>query len=208
MEELVAIFRSVGAGFLASAILVAPAVVFGDEEAPHIDEADHGASVEHGEEDVHGEEFSAHNIRDFKNEVAVFLGATEESGHDTEFTWGFDYKRRIADRWAVGLLFDYAGGELRNAIVAPSISYWPGLGNLQLLAAAGVEYHNGRSAGGHEKADHGGEADRDETYFLVRLGVGHDFHIGESFGLVPQVNLDFVNNEEVWVYGVAVTYGF
>lgn len=200
--------RGVGVGFLGLVLFFAPGVAFGDDEAPHGHEAEHSPAAEHGEKGVHNEEFEAHHIRDFMNEVAVSVGGTKESGHDTEFTWGLDYKRRIADRWAVGVIFDYAGGELRNAIIAPSISYWPGLGNLQLLAAAGVEYHNGRNTGGHEKSDHGGEADTSETYFLVRLGVGYDFHIGESFGLVPQVNLDFVNNEEVWVYGVAVTYGF
>ncbi len=200
--------RVMGAGFLGLALLAGPAVAFGEDEAPNGNESEHGVAVEHGEEDGHSEGSSTHHGRDHMNEVAVFLGATKESGHDTEFTWGLDYKRRIADRWAVGLIFDDAGGDLRNSIIAPSISYWPGLGNLQLLGAAGVEYHNGRSSDGHEKADHGDEADEDETYFLVRLGVGYDIHLGESFGLVPQVNLDFVNHEEVWVYGVAVTYGF
>ena len=42
----------------------------------------------------------------------------------------------------------------------------------------------------------------------MRIGIGYDIHVGESFGLVPTVNLDFVNNEKVWVYGLAVTYGF
>lgn len=205
-----AIFRSVGAGFLGLMLLVAPAVAFGDDEAPHSNEAEHGAAVAHGEDGVHDEEFEAHHLRDFKNEVAVFLGATDEKGHDTEGTWGLDYKRRIAERWAVGIFFDYAGGELRNAVLAPFVGYWPGLGNLQLLAGAGVEYHNGRSQGDHEKSDEGGHGggDEDATYFLIRLGVGYDFHLGENFGVVPIVSLDFVNDEEVWVYGVAVTYGF
>ena len=108
----------------------------------------------------------------------------------------------------MGVLFDYAGGELRNAVLAPMVAFWPGLGNLQLMAAVGVESHQGRDGGGHQKSGEGGGTDEDATYFLVRLGVGYDIHLGESFGLVPSVNLDFVNNEEVWVYGLAVTYGF
>ena len=108
----------------------------------------------------------------------------------------------------MGVLFDYAGGELRNAVLAPLVAFWPGLGNLQLLAAAGVEFHQGRGGGGHQKSGEGGGTDKDATYFLVRLGVGYDIHLGERFGLIPTVMLDFVNNEEVWVYGLAVTYGF
>ena len=108
----------------------------------------------------------------------------------------------------MGAFFDYAGGGLRNAVLAPMVVLWPGLGNLQILAAAGVEFHQGRDGGGHQKSAEGGGTDKDATYFLVRLGVGYDFHLGQSFGLVPTVMLDFVNNEKVWIYGLAVTYGF
>ena len=108
----------------------------------------------------------------------------------------------------MGVLFDYAGGELRNAVLAPMVGFWPGLGNLQLLAAARVEFHRGRNGGGHQKSGEGGGTDKDAAYFLFRLGIGYDIHLGESFGLVPNLNLDFVNNEKVWIYGLAVTYGW
>jgi hypothetical protein len=188
---------------IAVAALIAATPLFAianDEEQPQeqpeaAERAEHSAESQH----EHG--------REHENEVAVFFGGTDERGHDTEFTLGLDYKRRIAERWAVGGIFDYAGGELRNTVLAPSVSFWPGLGNLQLLAAPGVEFHQGRDDGGHEKSAEG-EADKDATYFLFRLGVAYDIHLGERFGLAPQVNLDFVNNEEVWVWGIAVTYGF
>lgn len=156
-----------------------------------------------GEEEGHGEAGPVHHGRDFKNEAAVFLGATEEEGHDSQFTWGFDYKRRVAERWAVGGLFDHAGGELRNSVLAGLVFFWPGLGNLQLLAGPGVEVHEGRGGEGH-----GGEVDEDETFFLFRLGIAYDIHIGEHLGLVPGLNLDLVDGEEIWVYGLALTYGW
>ncbi len=202
------VFRVAGVGFLMLALVAVPAVAVENDDEHGAREAEQGDVVEHAGEGEHGGEQSSHNARDFKNEVALFLGGTDEHGHDTEFTWGLDYKRRITERWAVGAFFDYAGGELRNAVLAPSIFFWPGFGNLQLLAAAGVEFHQGRDGGGHQKSAEGGGTDKDATYFLVRLGVGYDIHLGESFGLVPTVNLDFVNNEKVWVYGLAVTYGF
>jgi hypothetical protein len=136
------------------------------------------------------------------------MGGTDERGHDTEFTWGLDYKRRIARRWAVGLLFDYAGGELRNSLLAPSVSFWPGIGGLQLLAAPGIEFHEGRNGGGHGGAKSGDEVDADATYFLFRVGLAYDIHLDKRFGLAPGVNLDFVNGEQVWVYGLTLTYGF
>ena len=202
------VFRVVGVGLLMLALVAAPAVAVEDDDENHSPKAEHGDVAKNGETVEHEGEHSSHHIRDFKNEVAVFVGGTDEHGHDTELTWGLDYKRRIAERWAVGVFFDYAGGELRNAVLAPMVAFWPGLGNLQLMAAAGVEFHQGRDGGGHQKSGGGGGTDEDATYFLVRLGAGYDIHLGERFGLVPNLNLDFVNNEKVWVYGLAFTYGF
>ena len=190
------------------ALIAVPAVAVENDDEHGAPKAEQGDVVEPAGEGEHEGEHSSHHPRHFMNEVALFMGATDEHGHDTEFTWGLDYKRRVAERWAVGVLVDYAGGEVRNAVLAPMVAFWPGLGHLQILAAAGVEFHQGRDGGGHQKSGEAGEADQDATYFLIRVGVGYDFHLGESFGLVPIVMLDFVNNEEVWVYGLAVTYGW
>ena len=88
------------------------------------------------------------------------------------------------------------------------MSYWPGIGGLQLLAAAGIELHEGRDGGGHGGTRSGDEADADATYFVFRVGLAYDIHLNQRFGLAPGVNLDFVNGEEVWVYGLTLTYGF
>jgi len=177
------------------------------EQEQHAEEAEH---EEHGESEGHGGR--PHHL----NDVAIFLGGTDEPGHPTEFTWGLDYKRRIAERWAVGGLFDHAGGELRNAIVAASITWLP-VGNLTLTAAPGIEFQRGRGSSEgcncpHAlETDDGGEhdeADKDETYFVFRLGVGWGFPIGDSYAIEPQVNLDLVNGEKVWVYGFNFIYAW
>jgi hypothetical protein len=202
------VFRVAGVGVLMLALVAVPAVAVEYDDENDARKAEHAEVAEQAGEGEHEDAHSSHHPRDFRNEVAVFLGGTDEHGHGTEITWGLDYKRRIAERWAVGALFDYAGGELRNAVLAPMVAFWPGLGNLQFLAAVGVEFHQGRGGDDHQKSGEAGEADQDATYFLIRIGVGYDFHLGESFGLVPVVNLDFVNNEKVWVYGLAFTYGW
>jgi hypothetical protein len=198
---------------LTAMVIASPAAVLAMEDPAHDEHAEHGEAL--GQEIPAGEA-GHHSGRSHKNEFAVFLGATDEHGHDTEFTWGVDYKRRITDRWAVGGLFDYAGGELRNAVVAATVTWFP-IGHLQLWAGPGVEFHQGRNGdgdgdcgcGGKLLSDEGSEhVDKDATYFLFRVGVGWDFRLGGSFGIVPAVNLDFVNDEEVWVYGLNFTYGF
>jgi len=207
-EWSMGVFRVARVGLLMLALVAAPAVAVENDDEQDAPKVVHGDLAEDAETVEHEGEQSSHHVRDFKNEVAVFLGGTDEPGHGTELTWGFDYKRRITDRWAVGAFLDYAGGEQRNAVIAPMVAFWPGLGKLQLLAGAGVEYHQGRDGGGRQKSGEGDGTDEDATYFLLRLGVGYDIHLGESFGIVPVVNLDFVNNERVWVYGLAVTYGW
>ena len=155
-----------------------------------------------------GEEHSEHsedhgeNGHQFKNGIALFLGATNEQGHGTEPTWGLEYGYRFSPRWGVGGLIDYAGGGQRNLVIAPLVYWKPFGGGFTLLAAAGVEYHNGRGEVEHHlKADHEA-ANRDETYFLLRLGVTYWFHVGSRYGIGPTVDLDLVNGHEVWVYGV------
>ena len=87
----------------------------GSTPAREAHEEEHGETAEHEE---HGESEGHGGRPHHANDFAIFLGATDEHGHDTELTWGLDYRRMVADRWAVGGLFDYAGGDLRNAILA------------------------------------------------------------------------------------------
>jgi len=169
---------------------------------------------EHAEEAEHEGNGGGHEGRPHhKNDFAIFLGGTDEHGHPTEFTWGLDYKRRVAERWAVGGLFDHAGGSLRNAIVAASVTWLP-VGKLSLTAAPGIEFHRGRSSNegcgcaGSAKSEETSEADEDATYFVFRLGVGWVFPIGQSYAIEPQVNLDLVEGEKVWVFGVNFIYAW
>jgi hypothetical protein len=172
---------------------------------------DHAAASEHEE---HGEEHGGRHWH--TNDFGIFLGATDEHGHDTELTWGLEYRRMIAKRWAIGGLFDYAGGELRDMILASSLTWLP-VGRLQITAAPGIEFHRGRESsedcgcglatksedtGGH------GEVDEDATYFVFRLGVGWNFAVGQNYAITPQVNLDLVEEEEVWVYGLVFAYAW
>lgn len=161
-------------------------------EEIHTEHAESAGEAEH-----HGDE--GHN---FKNAAALFLGATNESGHSTEGTWGLEYGCRVAPQWVVGGLIDFAGGDQRNPVIAPMVMRKP-IGGLVVLAAPGVEVHNGRGQVEHHlpKAD-AAAVDEDETYFVFRLGAAHYFRVGSRDGIGPAINLAFVDGHEVWVYGV------
>lgn len=168
-------------------------------EEAHTESAEHASETEHHRDTGH----------QFKNGLALFLGATNEHGHGTEGTWGIEYGRYLSPHWSVGGLIDYAGGGQRNLVIAPAVYWKPFGGGFVVLAAPGVEYHNGRGTVGHHlfKAE-SAEEDKDETYFILRLGTAYFFQVGSRFAIGPAVNVDFVNGEQVWVYGVNFEMGF
>ncbi len=168
-------------------LLVAAAAVASDEHHGSAEAAEHNASGHH----------------EYKNEFALFLGGTDEKGHATESTFALEYQRELAAGWALGGIIEHAGGDLRNTIFVVPV-YWKPVAGLLLLAGPGVEYHEGREGGEHFASDKSEvKSDENEIYFLFRVGTGYSFHVGERYSIVPNVNVDFVNSEEVLAYGVS-----
>lgn len=175
------------------------------------DPEDHAASLDEPNAEHVGEaEHQEHGAKHLglRNEIVVFVGATDEPGHPTEFTSGLEYIYEIAHRWGIGAFFDYAGGSLRNSVLGVPVVYNPG-GHWLLTAAPGIEFHNGRgdSVEGH-KSETQSETDENEKHFLFRLGVGYNISLGEHYSLAPAVYLDLVKGEKVWVYGLNFAYKF
>ena len=171
------------------------------------DDEGHGESSEHAgssnDEDHSSDEHGA-----YKNSLGVFLGVTDEPGHDVEGTWGVEYTRIFNEKWGIGAVAEYAGGELRNTVVI-LFAAWAPWKNLEVFGGPGVENHDGRSSETpHEKSAGEGEIDEDETYFVFRVGAGWHVHLSHRVGLVPAVYLDLVDGEKVWVYGFNLTYWF
>ena len=161
--------------------------------------AEHEGAAEHDESGGH----------DHKHEFALFLGVTDEKGHDSQFSTGVEYEYRFSHRWGIGGLIDYARGDLRNRIIGVPVYFHPG-GNWILLAAPGIEHHTGRNGepSEHAKADGHSETDESDNFFVFRLGVAYNFHVGSRYGILPSFKVDFVNGEEVLVYGVSFAVGF
>ena len=129
-----------------------------------------------------------------RNEIGVFLGATaggeEEGGgkEDTTATIGIEYRRNVSSMVGVGLLLEFSGGERRDHVGMVPVTFMLGSG-AQLIVGAGWERHA-------------------ETKFLGRLGFG--YHIGLVPGnmIRPEINVDFVDGEELVVVGVTIGWGF
>ena len=124
-----------------------------------------------------------------RHRLEIFLGNTQAKGKD-EATLGLAYEFRLpASRvLGVGGLIDYAGGDLESTVLAGALFVHP-VGGWRFLVAPGLENEGGKNE------------------FLVRAGVSYEFAFGK-FSVSPDFNVDFVDGEEIEIYGVNFGIGF
>ena len=119
------------------------------------------------------------------NVIAVFTGVTSETRRDGSFTLSLEYHRRFTESFGVGVVAEHVFDDHEFNVVAFPFSWY--LGHWKLFAAPGFE-----------KSDH------HDNEFLVRFGAEYAFPVGK-FEIAPQVMVDFVEGEEVFVLGL--TFG-
>ena len=126
-----------------------------------------------------------------RNEVGIFLGAAIKNEDETEsgFALGVDYEFRLYRALGVGLVVEVATGDLRDAVVLAQLAVhtWRGL---SVVAAPGVEVSR----------DEGAE-------FAMRFGTSYDFEVGQ-FSIGPEFNVDLVDREPTFVFGLAFGVAF
>jgi hypothetical protein len=162
-----------------------------------------------------------------KNSIHVFLGETWERVDGTDltekgFTFGIEYFRGIADRWAVGVVLERAAGDIRGTLLLAQVEFNI-VGDLWAVTGPGVEWRDAYDGSHHGEPEHHGDAssvvraahdldtilsERSRTVFVYRIGVGYAIHATENFVIVPTVDLDFVGRDEALVLGAVLAYHF
>lgn len=140
------------------------------------------------EESHHAEQDGSHGHHYHKNVAGVFAGITHAGRRKNAPAIGFEYSHRFTEHFSVGGVAEYTGGDADVWIAAVPFGWH--LGHWKLYAAPGIE-------DGH----HGTEE-------LLRLGVEYAFAMGGGWEVAPQVNLDLVDSEDVWVFGLVFARGF
>jgi hypothetical protein len=143
---------------------------------------------EHVSSEAHASSSEAHAHSFHKNVLGAFVGMTHAGRRETEAAIGLEYSRRINEHFSIGGVAEYTGGDA-DLWVAVLPFGWH-LGHWKLFVAPGVE-------DGH----HGKEE-------LIRLGVEYAFELGGGWEIAPQVNVDFVDSDDVWVFGLVFARGF
>jgi hypothetical protein len=124
----------------------------------------------------HGEVFEPHST------LGVFLGDTTENRRDG-LTLGLEYEYRLNEVVGIGLTAEHVGGAFDTNVIAIPIAAHRG--RWKLYAGPGIEFSD----------------DGDEPLF--RIGAEYGFHYG-SLEISPQLDLDFVNGERLFVFGLVI----
>lgn len=136
---------------------------------------------------------TANAAGDAKHIPGVFFGATNIDS-ETEFTVGLEYEYKFTPSWGAGAVYeetpDGHKGDGVNVFVA-SIFYHP-TKNIKLGIGLGKEEIKGHHP---HKED------------LYRLSASYDFHVGD-FGIAPTLAVDFIDDNEAIVFGVAIVQPF
>lgn len=133
--------------------------------------------------DAHDAEHSFHN-----NVLGLFLGATGEDRRDADFTLGIEYERLINQSFGIGGVIEHASGGHDFWVFAVPIAYH--IGAWKWYVASGVEKEKGHS-----------------NELLFRVGVEYGFEVGD-FEIAPQFDVDFVDGDKEYVFGVVIARGF
>ncbi|MFK7831341.1 MAG: hypothetical protein AB8B57_16325 [Congregibacter sp.] len=118
--------------------------------------------------------------------LGVFLGDTTEDRREG-VTIGIEYEYRVSERVGIGATFEHISGDFdTNVYVLP------------------IALHSGPwkvyAGPGFEKSDRGDEQ-------LFRVGAEYGFHLGR-YEISPQIDVDFVDGEKLFVIGVVFARPF
>ena len=127
---------------------------------------------------------------DHRHHIALVGGFAENDSKSAKFT-GVEYEYRIADRWGIGGYYEFTFDGFDLEAIGLIGTYRPS-GAWKIMGGGGVERKLGTN--------------KDKR--LLRLGVGYDFHVGDS-SLTPVLAVDWVEDNSYVLYlGVAIGFGF
>jgi hypothetical protein len=119
---------------------------------------------------------------------ALFVGAANEDRRDKGPAIGLEYERRLNTSFGIGVLAERTFGDLDSMVYAVPFAYHSGAWKAYI--APGIEDREG-----HKSEN------------LVRIGAEYGFEAG-GWEIAPQIDLDFVDGNRVFVFGVTFGKGF
>jgi opacity protein-like surface antigen len=145
--------------------------------------------------------------------LALFLGygVEEKKDHDEDTSAvGLEYEYRFSDNWGVGAVYEQLGDDdtIRDEVVVIPVSLHLGHG-WRFFAGPGYESHSSSNADkSHDECGTEGEH-KHKDKFLLRLGAGYEFKIGQHWSIAPEFLVDAIETgDNTWLAGIAFGYHF
>jgi len=126
------------------------------------------------------------------NILEIFLGNTYEDaehGDEDGFTVGLVYERRLSEFLGIGGFYEYAAGDFDKWSIGVPLFIHPHEG-WRFVLAPGLEHRHG------------------DDEFLFRIGAAYEFELSERWVMIPELNVDFVDGEEAFAFGLSFGFGF
>lgn len=121
-----------------------------------------------------------------RNFIELFVGITHDDG-DNEGSLGLTYERKF-DRFGTGIIAEFTNSESRETVLALPF-FWHPAEPWRTLVAIGTEIDEG------------------EYTFLTRVGGSYEIEFS-GWSLSPEVNIDFVDDRAVLVFGASFVWKF
>jgi hypothetical protein len=138
---------------------------------------------EHESTPSHESEHGSH-----QNVVSFFAGVTHAGRRKNGVALGVAYERLLNESFGIGVIAEHTFGDADFTVYAVPFAYR--IDRLKFYVAPGIE----------DSAEHGTES-------LIRLGAEYAFEAG-SWEISPQLAVDFVDGDEVFILGVVFGKGF
>ncbi len=146
-----------------------------------------------GEDAAHENESSHEEAHEFhRNWAALFIGLTSEERRNGKPALGVEYARHLNPAFAIGSIIEYTFGDHNFWVLAVPFAYRTG--PWKAYIAPGFEIEELRDG-------------LSESNFLLRIGGEYAFEIGE-LEVAPQIDVDFVDDDTVLVFGVTIGTSF
>ena len=131
--------------------------------------------------------------KDAKHIPGIFLGYTDFDD-ETEFTYGIEYEFKFDKNWGIGAVYEKTDDAHHGDGVTVRLAslYYHPTKAIRLGLGAGQEKVGG---------------DHPHTEDLYRISASYDFHVG-NFGIAPTIAVDFIDDKEAYVFGIAFVRPF
>ncbi len=138
-----------------------------------------------------------------RHHFAVLAGGSHNTKKDGG-TIGADYEYRFHHRLGALASFEYVAGDFREDVYVFTAAWHPWKG-LRLIAGPGFDRELKRK----EETEHLAEPEHHSKYRgLFRTGASWEFHLKEHFTIGPEIAVDVLKGEKVFVYGINFGFGF